>query len=170
MVSNHGGTCPSLSGRLYVPCPASGRIVRHCWQSLRVLVAWITLCNEITPCTKGTFMRQYWRESRWLPLLLLTACVASETGQPTAVRPVAMPPGPLRPAIDRILTPGDVQVAEGNLRYLGFDPGPVDGHFTPETQVALRAFQARYGIPVSGLLDYATRQELLPGFDSKPGP
>jgi peptidoglycan hydrolase-like protein with peptidoglycan-binding domain len=45
----------------------------------------------------------------------------------------------------------------------GFDLGPVDGIFTAQTQAALRAFQARYGLPVSGLLDYATRLELLPG-------
>ena len=47
----------------------------------------------------------------------------------------------------------------------GFDPGPVVGVFTPETQDAVRAYQARYGIPVSGLLDRATRRGLLPGFD-----
>jgi peptidoglycan hydrolase-like protein with peptidoglycan-binding domain len=51
------------------------------------------------------------------------------------------------------------------LRDFGFDPGPVDGLFTAETRTAVRAFQARYGIPVSGLLDRETRWELLPGLD-----
>jgi peptidoglycan hydrolase-like protein with peptidoglycan-binding domain len=32
----------------------------------------------------------------------------------------------------------------------------------------VRAYQARYGLPVSGLLDYATRRQLLPGVDYMP--
>jgi peptidoglycan hydrolase-like protein with peptidoglycan-binding domain len=51
------------------------------------------------------------------------------------------------------------------LRDFGYDPGPVDGLFTAQTQAAVRAFQARYGIPVSGLLERDTRQELVPGLD-----
>jgi peptidoglycan hydrolase-like protein with peptidoglycan-binding domain len=93
----------------------------------------------------------------WLPLVLLTACVASQTGEPRA----------LRPATDRLLTRGDIQVAETHLRDFGFDPGPVDGLYTAETQAAVRGYQARYGLPVSGLLDYTTRLQLLPGLDSQ---
>jgi Putative peptidoglycan binding domain len=93
----------------------------------------------------------------WLPLLLLTACVASRTEAPT--------PGSVRAAFDRILTPGDIQVAETHLQAFGYDPGPVDGLFTAQTQAAVRAFQRRYGLSVSGLLDYETRRELIPGLD-----
>ena len=95
----------------------------------------------------------------WLPLLLLTACVASQSGEPTA----------LRPATDRLLTSGDIQVAEAHLKDFGFDPGPVDGLYTAQTQAAVRAYQARYGLPVSGQLDYATRLQLLPGLDFQHG-
>jgi peptidoglycan hydrolase-like protein with peptidoglycan-binding domain len=87
--------------------------------------------------------------------LTLTGCVA----------PQAYGPAGLRPAYDRLLTAGDIQVAETHLRDFGYDPGPVDGVFTAETQAAVRAYQQRYGLPVSGLLDQATRQELLPGLD-----
>jgi peptidoglycan hydrolase-like protein with peptidoglycan-binding domain len=87
--------------------------------------------------------------------LLLTACVASQ----------ATGPGGLRPADDRILTAGDIQVAEAHVRDFGFDQGPVDGVYTAETQAAVRAYQRRYGLPVTGLLDHATRRELLPGLD-----
>jgi hypothetical protein len=73
--------------------------------------------------------------------------------------------GALRPALDRILSQGEISVAEAHLRDFGYDPGPVDGLFTADTQAAVRAFQARYGLPVSGLLDRETRQELLPGLD-----
>jgi peptidoglycan hydrolase-like protein with peptidoglycan-binding domain len=51
------------------------------------------------------------------------------------------------------------------LREFGFDPGPIDGIYTAQTQAAVRAYQARYGLTVSGLLDRATRRELLPGLD-----
>jgi peptidoglycan hydrolase-like protein with peptidoglycan-binding domain len=93
----------------------------------------------------------------WLPLLLFTACVASQTEAPTAV--------PSQAAVDRILTPGDIQVAEAHLQAFGYNPGPVDGRFTAETQAAVRAFQRRYGLSVSGLLDRETRRELVPGVD-----
>jgi peptidoglycan hydrolase-like protein with peptidoglycan-binding domain len=93
----------------------------------------------------------------WLPLVLLTACVTSHPGTYHAET--------IRPAVDRLLTRGDIQVAEAHLHDFGFDPGPVDGIYTAQTQDAVRAYQARYGLPVSGLLDYATRLELLPGLD-----
>jgi peptidoglycan hydrolase-like protein with peptidoglycan-binding domain len=96
----------------------------------------------------------------WLMVVLFTGCVASQTQQPTTVQP----------ALDRLLTPGDIQVAQENLREFGFDPGPVKGVFTAETQAAVRAYQARYGFEVTGLLDRATRRGLLPGFDQRPIP
>jgi peptidoglycan hydrolase-like protein with peptidoglycan-binding domain len=58
-------------------------------------------------------------------------------------------------------------MAELRLKEFGFDPGPVDGTFTAQTQAAIRAFQANYGLPVSGLLDRATREELNLGVDPK---
>jgi peptidoglycan hydrolase-like protein with peptidoglycan-binding domain len=38
---------------------------------------------------------------------------------------------------------------------------------TAQTQAVVRAFQARYGIQVSGLLDRETREELVPGLNRK---
>jgi peptidoglycan hydrolase-like protein with peptidoglycan-binding domain len=90
-------------------------------------------------------------------LLLLTACVASHSGTYQA--------GTVRPAVDRFLNRGDIQVAQTHLREFGFDPGPIDGIYTAQTQAAVRAYQARYGLPVSGLLDYTTRLQLIPGLD-----
>ncbi len=104
-------------------------------------------------------LRQACRVLGGLGVVLLTACVAPPPEDPTAIRPAA----------DRLLSQGDIQVAEDHLRAFGFDPGPIDGHFTAQTQAAVRAFQARYGLPVSGLLDRATRQELQLGIDPKRG-
>jgi Putative peptidoglycan binding domain len=110
-------------------------------------------------------MRQYRGVIGWLPLVLLTACIAYQTDDPTAVRSSARTPGPAPPALDRFLTAGDIQVAEGRLKDFGFDPGPVDGIYTAQTRAAVQAYQARYGLPVSGLLDYTTRLQLIPGLD-----
>jgi peptidoglycan hydrolase-like protein with peptidoglycan-binding domain len=100
-------------------------------------------------------MRPSWGAIGWLPLVLLTACIASHTGDRQS--------GTVRPAVDRLLNRGDIQVAEAHLQDFGFDPGPIDGIYTAQTQAAVRGYQARYGLPVSGLLDYATRLQLLPG-------
>jgi peptidoglycan hydrolase-like protein with peptidoglycan-binding domain len=67
--------------------------------------------------------------------------------------------------VDRLLNRGDIQVAEAHLQDFGFDPGPVDGIYMAQTQAAVRAYQARDGLPVSGLLDYTTRLQLIPGLD-----
>jgi peptidoglycan hydrolase-like protein with peptidoglycan-binding domain len=93
--------------------------------------------------------------------LPLTACVASHPGTYRA--------GTIQPAVDRILTRGDIQVAQVHLRDFGFDPGPIDGNYTAQTQAAVRAFQATYGLSVSGLLDLQTRKQLKVGVDPMPG-
>jgi peptidoglycan hydrolase-like protein with peptidoglycan-binding domain len=102
-------------------------------------------------------MSPCWAVIGWLPLVLLTACVASHPGEFRA--------GTVRPATDRLLTRGDIQVAQTHLRDFGFDPGPIDGRYTAETQAAVRAFQATYGLPATGLLEYTTRLQLIPGLD-----
>jgi peptidoglycan hydrolase-like protein with peptidoglycan-binding domain len=89
---------------------------------------------------------------------VLAGCVASQGGDPSR----------LRPATDRIFSAGDIQFAQEHLRAFGFDPGPVPGVFTAETQGAVRAYQARYGLSGTGLLDRATRRELLPGLNQMP--
>jgi peptidoglycan hydrolase-like protein with peptidoglycan-binding domain len=102
-------------------------------------------------------MRPFAGVLAWLPGLLLTACVASQPEAPTA--------GSSRAPVGRILTQGDIQVAEARLQAFGYDPGPVDGVLTAQTEAALRAFQRRYGLTVTGLLDRETRRELVPGLD-----
>jgi peptidoglycan hydrolase-like protein with peptidoglycan-binding domain len=93
----------------------------------------------------------------WLPLVLLTACVASHPG-PRQTETI-------QPAGDRLLNRGDIEVAQTHLREFSFDPGPINGIYTAQTQAAVRAFQATYGLSVSGQLDYETRLQLLPGID-----
>jgi peptidoglycan hydrolase-like protein with peptidoglycan-binding domain len=100
-------------------------------------------------------MRLPWSAIIWIPLMLLTACVASHTGDRQA--------GTIPPAVDRLFTRGDIQIAQTHLQEFGFDPGPIDGIYTAQTQAAVRAFQATYGLMVSGLLDRQTREVLKVG-------
>jgi TonB family protein len=51
------------------------------------------------------------------------------------------------------------QVQE-RLRLAGFNPGAADGVPGPQTVPALRQYQTAQGLPVTGLLDEATRQAL----------
>ena len=64
-----------------------------------------------------------------------------------------------------MLNAGEISVAEAHGRDFRYDPRPVDGLLTAQTQAAVRAFQARYGVRVLGLLDRETRREWLPGLD-----
>jgi murein L,D-transpeptidase YcbB/YkuD len=104
-------------------------------------------------------MRPFRAVIGWLPLVLLTTCIASHPGEDQA--------GAVRPTVDRLLNRGDIQVAQRHLQAFGFDPGPIDGIYTVETQAAVRAFQATYGFTVSGLLDRQTREVLRVGVDPR---
>jgi hypothetical protein len=100
-------------------------------------------------------------------VVLMAACTATDRpiSTPSAPSPVGEHIEIERPALDRLLSRGEIHVAEEHLRDFGFDPGPVDGLFTAETHAAVCGFQARYGFTVSGLLDRETCRALLPGPD-----
>jgi Putative peptidoglycan binding domain len=146
--------CRELAAHVQPRQLDAGRGVPQSWrfrgQQMRRDHVWIE--------KKEPRLRPYRDVSGWLVAVWLTGCVASQTGGPTG----------LQPATDELFTAGDIQVAQEHLRAFGFDPGPVKGVFTAETQAAVRAYQARYGLPVTGLLDRVTRLELLPGFDQRP--
>lgn len=50
------------------------------------------------------------------------------------------------------------------LKFLGHDPGAIDGKDGPNTQAAVKAFQSKKGIAVSGQADAATRKYLYHAF------
>lgn len=54
--------------------------------------------------------------------------------------------------------PFEVQVA---LARLGFSPGSIDGVFGSQTRSALAAWQAREGLPATGVVDPSTRSRLV---------
>lgn len=50
---------------------------------------------------------------------------------------------------------------EGQLGSVGFDPGAVDGEFDQDARRAIREFQTRQGLPVTGYIDQGTVQALI---------
>ncbi len=54
-----------------------------------------------------------------------------------------------------------VRKAQETLVEMGINPGPVDGLWGPKTQGAVKKFQEKEGLPVSGRLDDATKNRLL---------
>jgi len=56
---------------------------------------------------------------------------------------------------------GDVRSAQQALRDKGFDPGPADGRMGPKTTAAVKDFQQKNNLTVTGTLDPETRDRLL---------
>ncbi|MGA7486680.1 MAG: peptidoglycan-binding domain-containing protein [Xanthobacteraceae bacterium] len=54
------------------------------------------------------------------------------------------------------LTEDSIRQVQDALRKKGFDVGPLDGIFGPRTEEAVRNFQDRYGMKVSGKFDNQT--------------
>jgi peptidoglycan hydrolase-like protein with peptidoglycan-binding domain len=69
-------------------------------------------------------------------------------------------------AVDQLLARDMIQQAQAHLKLAGFDPGRTDGIFDGQTADAVRHYQAARGLPVSGLLDEATRRVMFPGFQA----
>jgi len=59
-----------------------------------------------------------------------------------------------------LLTKDQIRLAQERLRAEGLDPGPANGELTPQTEAALRQYQEKKSIPVSGALDQETLREL----------
>jgi peptidoglycan hydrolase-like protein with peptidoglycan-binding domain len=52
---------------------------------------------------------------------------------------------------------GQVKHLEGNLKKLGRKPGKVDGTYTSATEAAVKAFQKKHKLPVTGIANAKTR-------------
>lgn len=77
------------------------------------------------------------------------------------------------PAMQQLLQYGDqghwVMTLQADLQLLGFPQvGPMDGIFGPKTESGVKAFQAASGLPVTGVADAVTWQDILAGFGLVP--
>lgn len=61
----------------------------------------------------------------------------------------------------------DFDGVQNALERLGFDPGKIDGKNGPNTQKAVREFQASASIAIDGIVGPETRQALMDALAAK---
>ncbi|HEX7057243.1 MAG TPA: peptidoglycan-binding protein [Bacilli bacterium] len=55
----------------------------------------------------------------------------------------------------------DVYAVQSMLKTLGYYPGAIDGIYGAQTALGVKLFQRRYGLPVTGVVDFKTLQSIL---------
>ncbi|MEW9700238.1 CAP domain-containing protein [Paenibacillus sp. SI8] len=55
----------------------------------------------------------------------------------------------------------DVYAVQGMLKSLGYYGGPITGYYGSQTTAGVKAFQSKYGLPVTGNVDDQTLQSIL---------
>jgi membrane-bound lytic murein transglycosylase B len=101
--------------------------------------------------------------STWMAVLL---CGVVWLAPVPAAAGVTSPP---RPAEQNVLTRDQIRQVQERLKAEGVDPGPADGVMHPQTEAALRQYQQRHGLSVSGAPDEATLKQLQLRFPTSPG-
>lgn len=61
-----------------------------------------------------------------------------------------------------------VMTLQADLNDLGVNAGPVDGIFGPKTEAGVKAFQTAHKLPVTGVANAVTWQDILSGFNLVP--
>jgi peptidoglycan hydrolase-like protein with peptidoglycan-binding domain len=64
------------------------------------------------------------------------------------------------PAQQQIISKDDFKLIQERLTAEGVYAGPVDGEVNAQTEAALRAYQQKQGLPVSGAADEETLRQL----------
>ena len=67
------------------------------------------------------------------------------------------------------LSEAQIRRYQEELDVEGFPTGSEKGTLTPQTEAALRAYQQKYGLSITGELDDATQRSLLAGRTPTPG-
>jgi rare lipoprotein A len=98
-----------------------------------------------------------------MPMLVATLILCLLCGWPLGSA-TSQPRGQREPRTTQepSLTPDEIKQAQESLKTDGFSPGSIDGRLGPRTRQAVRAYQARVGLPQTGVLDAATFQRLAP--------
>jgi peptidoglycan hydrolase-like protein with peptidoglycan-binding domain len=68
--------------------------------------------------------------------------------------------GEQRPEQKQLITKGNLKLVQERLKAEGVYAGPVDGEMSAQTEAALRAYQEKQGLPVSGAADETTLKQL----------
>jgi peptidoglycan hydrolase-like protein with peptidoglycan-binding domain len=98
-------------------------------------------------------------------VFLLAGLLAAQAGAQAASALTSLHPEAAYPDdAPRLTSPGPYSVlyeaVQWKLRDLGFDAGPINGDLGPKTQAAIAQFQKSRDLPVSGMLDERTLDEL----------
>src|SRR5919108_6591920 len=72
----------------------------------------------------------------------------------------AGPTGEQPPEQRKLLTKENLKLVQARLQAEGVYAGPLDGELNAQTEAALRAYQQKQGLPVSGAADEVTLREL----------
>jgi peptidoglycan hydrolase-like protein with peptidoglycan-binding domain len=68
--------------------------------------------------------------------------------------------GEQNPEQGRLLTKDQIRLVQQRLKSEGADPGPIDGVMNHRTEAALRQYQEKHGLPISGTADDVTLKQL----------
>jgi peptidoglycan hydrolase-like protein with peptidoglycan-binding domain len=68
--------------------------------------------------------------------------------------------GEQRPEQKQLITTDNLKLVQERLKTEGVYAGPVNGEMSAQTEAALRAYQEKQGLPVSGAADEATLKQL----------
>jgi peptidoglycan hydrolase-like protein with peptidoglycan-binding domain len=91
----------------------------------------------------------------WLCPLMTEAGTAGTTGEQ-------------RPEQKQLITKDNLKLVQERLKAEGVYAGPVDGELNTQTETALRQYQQKQGIPVSGAADEETLRQLQLRLPSSP--
>ena len=83
----------------------------------------------------------------WLCPLMVEAGTAGTTGEQRSEQP-------------QLMSTENLKLVQARLKAEGVYAGPVDGELTAQTEAALRHYQEKQRIPVSGAADEATLKQL----------
>jgi membrane-bound lytic murein transglycosylase B len=68
--------------------------------------------------------------------------------------------GEQRPEQKQVITKDNLKLVQERLKAEGVYAGPVDGEMNAQTEAALRAYQEKQGLAVSGAADETTLKQL----------
>ena len=76
--------------------------------------------------------------------------------------------GEQRPEQKQLITKDNLKLVQERLKAEGVYAGPVDGEVNAQTEAALRQYQQKQGLPVSGAADEETLKQLQLRLPSSP--
>ena len=145
------------------------RAERQAAQAAREAAAWETARTAGSTAAFRSYLRDFPEGSHAAEARSRIA--ALETPDEAGPEPEPAPEGALGAEVERAraaeaaigLNALTARLVESRLAAMGLDPGPVDGRFDDATRSALRRYQERNGLIVTGYLDEGTMVRLLAG-------